>query len=167
MKKKNSYIIVSVAAMILFFLAVPFSLTAMGTRENAPEPVIVEAFGDIAEDLQSGEITKDEALDRLQTIHDENGNGDVERLREMEQLLTAIEAKEMTATQAKEQLQTQTQLKDQQQLQEEVKSSTQTMTQTKTGSEDAAQTQSGTVSSGNGSSGGSSGGSSIKSKGKN
>ena len=104
MKRKTSYILITAGLMILFLLSIPVNLTAMGNSEKAAANWIEEDFYDIAAAFQDGEIEKEEALAELHALHDEKGNGDLERLREMEQLLTAIELKEMNAEQAREQL---------------------------------------------------------------
>ena len=88
----------------ILLAAVPFFATAMGNSEKPFGIVLDEEFSDIADNLQIGEIDLQTAKDLLHDLRTENGRENNADYQAMERILEAVQAREMTAVQAREQL---------------------------------------------------------------
>lgn len=135
MKNIKSLSTMSVTFMIVFLFMVSLSAGAMGNSEKPYGIILDEQFSSIAESLESGEIDLQAAIDQLNELRTANSRKDGEDYRTMEKLLMAVQNREMTAVQAREQARLLPECEtglSQSQLQQRERNTVQTRTETET-----------------------------------
>jgi len=165
MKTMKNRIIIKSLLLTLIFLILPMAVTAMGNSEKEYGEVLEEEFTSIAEALEAGEIDRQTAIDQLHELRTDFGREENEDYQTMERLLTAVQSRDMTALQAREQLR----LLDECQLDNsEIKLQAQIRNTNQIKTQENAETpvKSGEASSGDNKPGQQSGGSSDKNNGK-
>jgi hypothetical protein len=104
MKTMKSSIIVKAIIITAVFLIVPMMVTAMGNSESAGGANFDEDFLIIAQELEAGDLTMEEALEQMYALRTEYGLEENENTQAMKGLLEAVQTREMTMERVREQL---------------------------------------------------------------